>query len=214
MTELATQKPYWDRVATQKTFTHPLDLERLQELIPADGPILDYGCGYGRTCAQLVENGYSQVTGVDISSGMIARGLSLHPGLDLRPVDGQSLPFPDGSFVACTLLAVLTCIPTDEGQTVLMQELRRVLRPDGILYLSDYPLQSDERNQVRYRQFEAEYGQFGVFRLPDGGVVRHHQMDWIHSLLSGFELLSEVSIPASTMNGNPTTIFQIIARKQ
>ena len=214
MNELDNQKSYWDSVATKKTFTHPIQLDVFRELVPLESKILDYGCGYGRTCEELRGGGYKDILGVDISSEMIKRGLSLHPGLNLQHIDGGILPFSDNTFAACTLLAVLTCIPTDAGQKKLVNELHRVLHPNGILYLSDYPLQRDSRNNERYSQFEGEYGKFGVFRLSDGGVVRHSDMPWIYALLSQFDIIKEVNIKVFTMNGNAARVFQIIARKR
>ncbi|VFQ45789.1 class I SAM-dependent methyltransferase [Desulfoluna butyratoxydans] len=213
MNPLDVQTTYWDSVASKKTFSHPVDIDTLRTWVRPDEKILDYGCGYGRTCAELAENGYRNVTGVDISRAMIKRGLAANPALDLRHSDAETLPFPEHSFSACTLMAVLTCIPTDAGQKQVMAEIFRVLRPGGVLYLSDYPLQNDERNTARYRQYEADYGQYGVFGLPEGAVVRHHAMPWIHELLSSFELLEEQTIEVATMNGNKATIFQVIAKK-
>lgn len=214
MDNLDFQNTYWDSVATKKTFSHPIQLDQLRKLTLSKSKILDYGCGYGRTCAELIKNGYSDVVGVDISSEMINRGLSLHPTLNLKHVDYGILPFKDNTFSACTLLAVLTCIPTDTGQKEVINELYRVLNPNGILYISDYPLQQDNRNNARYRQFENEYGNFGVFRLPEGGIFRHHAMSWVYELLFQFDILMEDKIEVSTMNGNKAKIFQIIAKKR
>jgi len=213
MNPLDFQTTYWDRVASEKIFSHPVDIDTFRRWVRPEEKILDYGCGYGRTCAELAENGYRHVTGVDISRQMITRGVAAHPALDLRHNDAEVLPFPHRSFSACTLLAVLTCIPTNAGQRQVIEEIARVLRPGGVLYLSDYPLQSDARNNARYRQHEADYGQYGVFGLPEGAVVRHHDMPWIHELLSSFELLQEQTMEVPTMNGNKATIFQIIAKK-
>jgi SAM-dependent methyltransferase len=214
MNELDVQKTYWDNVAEKRTFTHPVRILELQELIPAEGKILDYGCGYGRTCSELMKGGFRNIVGVDISSSMIARGKSLYPDLDLRCFDGESLPFPDDTFDAYTMLAVLTCIPTDAGQRRVTNELHRVLCHDGILYLSYYPIQQDERNQDRYKQFEKEFGIFGVFRLSDGGVVRHHTDSWIYELLSKFDIIKKDNIKVSTMMGNEARVSQILARKR
>ncbi|MHC4216445.1 MAG: class I SAM-dependent methyltransferase [Planctomycetota bacterium] len=213
MNELDVQKTYWDNVAEKRTFTHPIQISRLQELVPVEGKILDYGCGYGRTCSELMRGGFTNIVGVDISSRMIARGKSLYPDLDLQYFDGASLPFPDDTFNACTMLAVLTCIPTDAGQKRVINELHRVLCPGGILYLSYYPIQQDARNLERYRQYENEFGVFGVFRLSDGGVVRHHSKSWIYELLSKFEIIKEDNIKVSTMMGNEARVSQILARK-
>lgn len=208
------QTNYWDTVAEAKTFTHPVPMQEFLGLVPVSAKILDYGCGYGRTCSEFVARGYRDVVGIDISAGMIARGGTLYPHLDLRRFDGGSLPFADGTFDVCTLLAVLTCIPTDAGQKLVTTEIQRVLRPGGIVYISDYPFQPDSRNQDRYREFKNEFGLFGVFRLPDGGIVRHHDMRWIHELLSQVEILREGKAEVHTMNGNTAQIFQILARKR
>lgn len=214
MNDLDKQKVYWDSVAKEKTFTNPLKIKSLKELIPIDGSILDYGCGYGRLSSELVDAGFTDVTGVDISNEMIKYGLIQNPSLNLKQIDGGRLPFPDNAFSACVLFAVLTCMPTNTGQTNLISEIRRVLKTNGILYLSDYPLQQDKRNNERYNQFKDEFGTFGIFRLSDGGVVRHHQIKWIYSLLSEFDFISEERFIAPTMNGNSAEIFQIIARKK
>ncbi|MGC4951250.1 class I SAM-dependent methyltransferase [Streptomyces sp. DT224] len=41
--------------------------------------ILDYGCGYGRTLRALEQQGFTNLTGADISPGMISRARTLHP---------------------------------------------------------------------------------------------------------------------------------------
>ena len=214
MNELDCQTAYWNRVADTKTFSHPIKFDVFEKLVPCGASILDYGCGYGRTCAELVAGGYPNVVGADISRKMIERGLQGNPSLNLVCFDGGELPFADESFDACMLLAVLTCIPSDAGQAEVLRQLHRVLRPGGVLYVSDYPLQDDERNAARYRSFESEFRTYGVFRLPDGAVVRHHDMARIAALLGSFDTLQEERFPVITMNGNPAQIFQVIARKK
>ncbi len=212
MNKLDIQTQYWNKVANQKTFTHPLPWGKFKTILPAYGKILDVGCGYGRTCIELMDNGFQNVIGVDISSQMIKRGKTQNPNLDLREFNGRLLPFEDNSFDFCTLLAVLTCIPTNDGQQGIMDEIKRVLRPDGVLLVSDYPFQSDDRNQARYKEFQDEFGTFGVFRLADDGIVRHHDMEWIHNLLSDFHVIHQEDIQLKTMNGNDANIFQILGK--
>lgn len=214
MNKIDLQETYWDSVATEKTFTHPISLDEIREAILNDGKILDYGCGYGRTCSELISGGFNDVVGVDISSQMIARGNLLNSELNLQHFDGVTLPFPNNSFASCTLLAVLTCIPTNAGQEQVISEINRVLVPGGILFVSDYPLQQSVKYQERYRKFENEFNLLGTFRLSDGGVVRHHDMSWIHELLSQFEVINKNNIDAFSMNGNPVRIFQILAKRK
>lgn len=208
------QQTYWNSVAHEKKFSHSIEIKNFFELVPKQSKILDYGCGYGRTCDQLSNKGYYDVVGIDIALEMIKRGKSLNPELNLQHFNGSKIPFADNTFHACSLLAVLTCIPTNNGQTKVIDELTRVLKSNGILYLSDYPLQKDERNIKRYKEFEYKYHQFGVFQLPDGGVLRHNEMPWIYELLQNFIIIDEKTIQTSTMNGNKAEIFQILARKK
>jgi SAM-dependent methyltransferase len=210
--------PYWDCVAWDKTFTLPVDLPLLRAHLPLDSRILDYGCGYGRVVRQLLDAGYASVIGVDLSAEMIRRGRELYPDLNLAvlPAEGwrgaEGWPGHEDAYDAVLLIAVLTCIPSDEDQRALMALLRRLLRPGGLLYLVDYPLQEDERNRQRYARFAPEYGTYGVFRLPEGAVFRHHDLAWVAALLEGFERLHLSYLDVVTMNGHRAQGFQVLGR--
>lgn len=204
------QSGYWDRSAG-KTFTHPLNEDFLAALRPGDR-ILDYGCGYGRSLAQLAGLGFTNSVGVDFSREMIVRGRREQPGLDLRPIECPTLDEPDGSFDAAMLLAVLTCIVGDDDQVAVLREIRRLLRPGGVLFISDMPLQEDQRNRARYAESVA-HGPYGTFDTGDGGVVRHHGDDHIQGWLKDFTPISIKRIDLTTMHGNPATGVQLVARK-
>ena len=209
----AEQRAYWDRAAAEKTFGHPLRLERLRPLIPEDARILDFGCGYGRLCSTLRDNGYGRVTGIDSSRAMVERGKREHPDLNLNVVEGDGLSFADGRFDAVLLFSVLTCIPGRTEQERTLAEIRRVLGEDGVLYISDLPLQDNERNRVRYADGEKRYGRKGVFELPEGVVLTHIDMEELPGLLSGFTPLELDFLELETMNGNTARAFQWIGRR-
>jgi SAM-dependent methyltransferase len=207
------QVDYWDRVADAKTFSHPLD-DELLELAPRTARVLDLGCGYGRTLAQLHERGYRHLSGVDTSGAMIARGRRLFPHLDLR-VAGEAPEREtraDGAFDLVLLFSVLTSTPGDDAQRRLIAAAGRRLAPEGLLYVSDLWLQEDERNRARYRAGLARHGRRGVFDLPEGGTFRHHDRAWVEELLRPFERLALRDIQVSTMNGHPARGFQFLGR--
>jgi SAM-dependent methyltransferase len=208
---LDVQWRYWDGAAVSKTFHHPVPLAQFQELVPVTAAILDYGCGYGRVCSELADAGYHNVVGVDVAPEMVRRGKERDPRLDLRVFDGSRVPCEDGSFDLCLLITVLTCVPSNAGQQGIVGEIRRVLRPGGLLFVSDLRLQMDERNQARYLEFADEFGVFGVFRTEDA-VCRHHDMGWIRELLSVLDIEWERNISTTTMNGHEAEAFQILAR--
>jgi SAM-dependent methyltransferase len=208
------QISYWDRVAGQKHFSHPLHLDWLASYSNQQARILDYGCGYGRTLADLSAAGFRDLVGVDFSAAMLSRARVAVPGPALVRNDGFSLPFENDSFDVVLLFAVLTCIPGSREQQMLMTETVRVLRSGGLLYLSDLLINNDRRNRERYEQYAEVYGCYGVFKLPEGVVVRHHQKEWIEELTSSFKQLEYEPFTVTTMNGNASAAFQYLGRKQ
>jgi SAM-dependent methyltransferase len=203
------QQEYWDGCST-KTFSEPFNIELFQSQVSTYAPILDFGCGYGRISQHLHTHGYTHTVGVDFSEGMIERGKALHPHLDLRIQRELPLPFDDGHFDAVLLFTVLTCIANSDNQRKLVAEMRRVLRPGGILYMTDFFLGTDERNLARYAEYESRYDCYGVFELPDGGIFRHHTTDWIDDLMGDFVQLWTRTYKGESMNGNPARLFQYI----
>lgn len=204
---------YWSRVAGRKSFAHPLDLERFGGLVPPTARVLDVGCGWGRIVAELRDAGWAHVVGVDPAHGMIAHGRSVRPDLELVHSRGGALPFPDASFDAALLFAVLTAVPADADQRALVGEVRRILRPGGILYVSDLLLNDDERNLARYAEGAPRFGRHGVFELPEGVVLRHHDPVWLAELFSAFEPIERVPFTATTMNGHRSRAFQEFLRR-
>jgi|SRR6476646_5583745 len=209
----AGQSSYWDRVAGQKRFSHPLRLDWLARFSAKQARILDYGCGYGRTLTALSNAGFTNLIGMDFSQQMLARARLEIRGPVLVRNDGCNLPLKNNCLDAMLLFAVLTCIPNDNEQRLLMSETQRVLRPAGILYVSDLLVNDDERNRARYQQFAESYQSYGVFELPEGVVVRHHRKEWIEELTSSFERLEYESFTVTTMNGNASAAFQYLGRK-
>ena len=213
MKSLDNQFEYWDRVSSSKTFTHPVDIDRFHATVSSTANILDFGCGYGRTCDELYHLGFRNIVGLDSSQMMIERGLKEYPHLNLQTLENNSIPYEQDTFDAIILFAVLTCIPTNEGQQALISEIDRVLRPGGIVYISDYWMQSSDRNTDRYDEYKDKYGIYGVFELPEGAIVRHHDKDWIVSLLTDFITIDMPDIEVTTMNGNRSLGFQYFGRK-
>ena len=214
MSVLNNQKEYWDKVAGSKTFTHPLDVDVLAGFFQKDFAILDYGCGYGRLTDELYTNGFTNITGVDTSAELIKRGKSLFPELNLVHInDVTELDSLSNNYDVAILFAVLTCIPTNEGQQQLIDLLHKRLNAGGLLYISDYYLQESKTEVKQYGSLQNNPDNYGVFSLPEGVVFRHHTKEWIKELLQDFEIVTEKMIPVKTMNGSVAEAFQILAKK-
>jgi ubiquinone/menaquinone biosynthesis C-methylase UbiE len=213
--ELASQKQYWNRVAIEKRFHHPLNTAWLDSHLEGSD-ILDCGCGYGRLLAEFAKGQHGNLVGVDFSEAMLSRCKALHRGLGLHlaQADCERLPFRDRSFDAVLAFTVLTCIPVPIGQRCLLAEVQRILRPNGLIYISDLLLNTDSRNMQRYDQFAAEFGIYGVFRLPEGVIVRHHSEEWIQCLTEQFDCLEYERFTVTTMNGNQSAAFQYLGQRR
>lgn len=206
------QKEYWDN-STCKTFTATLHLDKLSQYLRKNDCILDVGCGYGRILSELYENGYKNLKGVDFSSKMIEKGRQFYPFLDLAVKKDKNLEFDDCSFDAVILSAVLTCIVDDCEQKHLIEEIFCILKPGGIFYATDFLINDDERNLTRYTQYKSKYGIYGVFEIPDGAVLRHHDIIWIKELLNSFNTLDLENVIYNTMNGHTSNAFYCICEK-
>lgn len=214
MKELDHQFAYWNSAGTQKTFGHPLNLQRVGRWLSPDSRILDFGCGYGRCLGELFNSGYRNLIGFDFSPAMVATARTRFPEITFQETQPSIILLPDTSVDGALLFSVLTCVPTDDGQRAILRELQRVLRPGGLLYISDLWLQADERNLARYARDEAKYGIYGVFDLPEGVTVRHHDPKWIDTLTRDFTMAALDQIEVVTMNGNPAKAFQWFGLKR
>ena len=113
---------------------HRLIFENLNRELPdwREKAILDAGCGTGAILKRLGNS--SKNVGVDLAPEAIAfcrkRALS-----NVQQGDISALPFPDGSFDAVICLSVL-CQERVPNVAGTIRELRRVLRPNGLLILN------------------------------------------------------------------------------
>jgi SAM-dependent methyltransferase len=206
--DLDSQLAYWNTEGPQKTFAHPLNLRRLTHWLSIDSIVIDFGCGYGRCLGELFDSGYENLVGLDFSPAMIQAARERFPKITFEQIESVAIPLPDESVDGVLLFSVLTCVPTDDGQQAIINELHRMLRRGGLLYISDLWLQSDERNLTRYARDESKYGKYGVFDLPEGVTVRHHDPKWIETLTSKFYSVALDDVDVMTMNGNPAKAFQ------
>jgi len=210
---LERQEAYWNSVSGKKEFPLPLQLGLFSRHVAREAPILDVGCGYGRTLDELHQNGYTNLAGVDFAQGMIDRGLRMHPHLNLAKIQHGALPFEDGTFSAVILIAVLTCIAPTAEQLRLVAEIERVLQEDGVLYVNDYLLNDDQRNLDRYERSQHKYGTYGIFEIPEGAVVRHHTRQHIAHLTGRFREIVFQPVVYTTMNGNRSNGFYYLGQK-
>ena len=111
-----------------------------RHLTDPDQPILDCGCGAGRIAYNLVQQGFTNVTGFDYAQEMlIAAEAARPPGaavrFDLADATDLSL-YPDNAFQhALYLQQIISFIPRDRLPD-LLRHAYRIVRPDGRLFFA------------------------------------------------------------------------------
>ena len=139
MADKHTQAAY-DQIAAQyavKNAAMPKALttagRRFLELLGPGPRILDAGCGAGRDMAWLQRRG-ATVAGMDLSRRMLALAQSMARG-PLLQMDMRSLALRAGIFAGVWCCASLLHLPKRQAPLALA-EMRRVLVPHGLLFLS------------------------------------------------------------------------------
>ena len=99
--------------------------------IPHVGRILDLGCGTGMLLDELSKR-CKFVIGVDVSAEMLNLARRRADAMLVR-ADADQLPFADSSFDAAVSVTLLQNMP---DPAVTMQELARVVKPNGIIVVT------------------------------------------------------------------------------
>lgn len=136
------------------------------------GQVLEVAIGTGRNLGLFARD--VQLTGVELSPGMLARAqeraAALDVKADLRRGDAQALDFPDESFDTVVATLALCSIPND-GAAV--REMARVLRPGGRLVLLEHvasPLRPIRAVQAALDPLLVRIGGDHVLRRPEIAV--------------------------------------------
>lgn len=99
------------------------------------GPILDAGCGTGLVGRRLQAEGFTTVTGIDVSENSLELARASGHYVDVRQVDlnEHPLPFDDYSFASLLCIGVLSYVPDVD---LVSREFARLVRPDGLVVLT------------------------------------------------------------------------------
>ncbi len=107
--------------------------EMIRRYLPAQGELLDVGCGPGRAVLALEQMGY-RVSGIDLSLPMLAARRHLSSEARLSGANLLALPFADESFDGLIMFfGALQHIPGRHNRRQAMAGMARVVRPGGRL---------------------------------------------------------------------------------
>ncbi|WP_306058575.1 class I SAM-dependent methyltransferase [Natronococcus wangiae] len=114
--------------------------------------ILDVGCGPGSDLATFTSAGYN-VVGLDVVSSFLQVANSHTPDASLVQGDMRQMPFQDEAFDGIWSSASFLHIPRSHA-TDTLQEFRRVLQDNGVIFLSV------KRNQLRTDTMNGRYFEY------------------------------------------------------
>jgi SAM-dependent methyltransferase len=135
----------YDRLAAEYASRFQTEMERkpfdrkmldwLAEKVGGLGPICDMGCGPGQIARYLHSRGVA-ACGIDLSAEMVAHAQRFNPDIAFQQGDMLALTnIEEGAFGG--IAAFYSIIHIAHGQVVAaLEELRRVLRPGGVLLMT------------------------------------------------------------------------------
>jgi ubiquinone/menaquinone biosynthesis C-methylase UbiE len=189
--------------------------------------LIDLGCGYGKTCFELLHKGCRQITGVDLNESGIRYAQSLKASVpadalvEFRVEDITQLSFPDSSFTFAIMQALLTALPKAEDRARALAEASRILAPGGYLYIACFG-QTWHSPLYRTRYLDAieagfEEGSFPAYHKDTDEleyVAHHHsEKELVELLLAAqFEIEKFRFEVFTTRSGNKVNGIVLIAR--
>lgn len=168
--------PVYDLIADRIFRKHR---QRSIELLQAKSTdaLLILGAGTGLDLPYLP--GYTSLTAIDITPGMIAKLQERAKQLDIpvqaQVMNGQQLDFADNSFDAVILHLILAVIP---DPVACIREVERVLKPGGTAIVFDKFLPDGQRPSVLRRLFNTVASTlFSDINRSIGAIVRHTSLE-------------------------------------
>ncbi|MFD1645646.1 class I SAM-dependent methyltransferase [Haloarchaeobius litoreus] len=138
----------YDRIADHFAETREYAWPEVESFLDGrEGTVgLDLGCGNGRH-AELLADRCGRVLGLDLSAGLLstARERARERGfaVDLVQADAATLPLATDSVDLAVYVATLHHLPTREARRRSLDELARVLSPDGTALVSAWSTAHD-----------------------------------------------------------------------
>lgn len=149
------------------------ELELLQSLVdlPQHSRIIELGCGAAHLSRKLLQRfSACDVTGLEVDERQMAKNrLQPQERLHFVQAGAQAIPFGDDAFDLALMLKSLHHVPLDLLDQALA-EVHRVLRPQGLLYVSE-PVFAGALNEVMRLFHDEEIVRAAALRAVQAAVA-------------------------------------------
>ena len=142
--------------------------------------VLDLGCGNGRNIIYFNEK-LTDYYGVDSSSELIKIAKSKYPQKNFRVDDALELSFASDFFDKVYSIAVFHQIPSQELRSKFLKEVKRVLKPKGLVVLTVWKMHKLNHIILALKSYLMKF--LGKSKLDYGDVLipwGHHTKRYYH----------------------------------
>lgn len=196
--------------------------------ISPEDKILDIGMGFGKTIFDLLKKDYRNLSGIDTNQSGInfaketVHNFNLDGNFEFLTGNAKNLPFKNNSKNAVITQAFWTTIVDKEARKDVINEINRVLKNRGIIYIADFGQTPQiPKYKTRYELGKSkgyDYGTFEVHNEKTGNLeylAHHYTKNEFSQLLqnAGFKIENYIISPVKTRSGNIINGHTIIARK-
>lgn len=149
------------------------EFDDFKEYLQPGQTILDLGCGNGRLL-QFLEKEASTwhqktfyYTGVDASKNLLAEARKKHPDRVFKTGDMTKIPMKDKSMDILFCIRAFHHLPSKKTRLKSLQEMKRVLKSQGVLILSVWNLWQKKYWWQLFKAFARSIVTFGKFAPND-----------------------------------------------
>jgi len=138
------------KIATKNIDINCAEADIYNRLLSLDNKhILELGCGYADITRNIATSGTGRkLTALEVDETAHAKNLQITdlPNVTFELAGAQQIPLQDESVDVVLMFKSLHHVPLDLMETA-MQEIRRVLKPGGLAYISE-PVFSGDFNEI------------------------------------------------------------------
>lgn len=178
-------KTSWDKFPDLVSTT-PFSIDNFNKYCPNNSSIIEIGCGYGRICKILEENGYEKIVGVDSSNILLQRANQELSHTNLVEANALKLPFNDSTFDGAISCGLINCFIEKRQVNELIAEANRIIKDGGYWFINEYTRNSSAYFDEKYEEGYKNYKKIRVFKSNNNIMFRHYSIAEIIEMLDPF----------------------------